>query len=143
MENFAKLLREFDVLIKDPESFIFNVTQDAIRKVDLKKENLIHQLDVSSDNVVKKIKVFKNLCVENLKNETYTDCKVFFQDSLYTLQIFFDELEKNPSVSLRNLELQTNRCKNFINTVKRIFLNNKNFTLNWKDAHINLKQHAK
>ncbi len=55
LEDIQRRLREIDVILADPDSYVYDYFEEIKRQVDLRRENLKQEIDEYSDEIIQTI----------------------------------------------------------------------------------------
>ena len=125
MELFAKNLEEIRLLIEDPKLHVYDVVHEALRQVDLNREESFKLIEETSLKSYDQIEDFEQECYKNILSN---DLKQIFRSQIDSYDSLKSLLE-TPTRIKSNLNLLNSKCRNLISSMKEILLKRKNLVL--------------
>jgi hypothetical protein len=134
IEDLDTSNKEFDLMRKDPENFIYNYFSKEINKIDLRRETLISKINEISDEMINKIKLMQNDSKSNL-----IDKKQNLIDSIkFDFKKLSDEVLKW-NEEIRNPKLDKTRLEEIIKESIDLIKNNEKQSFEFKNKILNKK----
>jgi len=90
LSSLDQLIKEFELLNSDPETYIYDYYSELRSKVNLRREELIHAINVKYEEIIDDLKVKET----ESKQET-VNLKVQLSENIIDLRVYFDGLTTN------------------------------------------------
>ena len=135
-KHLNELIKESELLIKDPEFYIDDYFSKLRNEIDLSKEQLIESIEQQYEQIINEIKEIETICKQNAKNKESNKLEQKIISTKESLNEWTEKLESklnldNSCADISNKSSQSiNKLKYEIKECQVALLNNKKYKFN-------------